>query len=1008
MKKRFIETVKLPIQLINEKSGVEKKGGGRPPFWEMVFWWTRKPLIGARSVIAASLLPEDANKHEFVSQTRLNQKTPHRHLPLIFENKKFLRYFKGKKMLDPFAGFGSIPLEGLRLGLAVTASELLPTAYIFLKAVLEYPLKYGNKLVEDVKKWGEWISEGLKEDEEIKKLYDEAVAVYIGTWEVKCPHCRKWTPLIGNWWLARVKDSKGKYKRLAYMDYKKSGDGVEIKVVDVNKEVAKNVKVGLGDAIADAEVDTSKGKIIVNSTTYKVPSSNLNSRREQAICLNCGSIIRFVDADGNHYTDKKDVAKDVRNELEWYVRWALKRYHEGDESYARQRLLVRIKIENGDLVFEPCDERDNEKLMKAKEKINELERKGDVDIPYESTQPYTFGSVGGGALSYINWGYTYWRRFFNPRQLLTLRKLVKLIREAGKNVEMKKKKEGWSEEKARKYAEGITTYLSVALCKYSDYSSLVSRLHPTNPRGVDIASSLSDRGISMKWNICENNPICENDYISGIFTNSGSLRKILNGLLKAASYLHQGSLQPKLTSERSDSKIKIFIDDATTLSKINDKFDIIVTDPPYADDVPYTELSDFYYVWLKRALSDVEGGKLVPRFHADAFFKKIGDKYVEIKTQWQEFAKREVSTNAGRFMREKKSKKKAEEHFQNLLTQSFIAMREHLRENGLLVTYYAHTSPEAWANLLEAGWKGAKATITNAFPLATESTQRVTARGKLALDTSVVVVWRIGKQERERNIVDLREEIIEAAKNRTKGLIKQSYIGRDVLVGAMAAALNIVTRYRGLYDARGDLDVSRLLTEYVYPFTAIGIAESLREIAKVGEIKSPEALFYLLVKALFGSREKFISKKMDRSDINLLKISTRVDTNKLINDNIIKEVKEGYKLQEPATEETSALERFLKEERRINLAKPRIRNSLDILHLMEYYTLLFPTSKLKKRWEGLCKDYSLESEEAFTLSEILMRILPHIDPEGSLADKFVGKLEGKTKTVQQTFFRKEV
>ena len=57
-------------------------------------------------------------------------------------------------MLDPFAGFGCIPFEALRLGLEVTAGELLPTAYIFLKAILEYPAEFGDILVEDIKRWG--------------------------------------------------------------------------------------------------------------------------------------------------------------------------------------------------------------------------------------------------------------------------------------------------------------------------------------------------------------------------------------------------------------------------------------------------------------------------------------------------------------------------------------------------------------------------------------------------------------------------------------------------------------------------------------------------------------------------------------------------------------------------------------------------------------------------------------------------------------------------------------
>jgi len=58
-----------------------------------------------------------------------------------------------------------------------------------------------------------------------------------------------------------------------------------------------------------------------------------------------------------------------------------------------------------------------------------------------------------------------------------------------------------------------------------------------------------------------------------------------------------------------------------SLSRLgNEKFDLIVTDPPYRDDVAYAELSDLYYVWLKRALSGSSGTSLVPRFHADVFF----------------------------------------------------------------------------------------------------------------------------------------------------------------------------------------------------------------------------------------------------------------------------------------------------------------------------------------------------------------------------------------------------
>jgi len=61
------------------------------------------------------------------------------------------------------------------------------------------------------------------------------------------------------------------------------------------------------------------------------------------------------------------------------------------------------------------------------------------------------------------WGFDKWYKLFNPRQLLTLVKLVKLIREAGKQIEQEKIREGLSKEKAFKYAEAITTYLAIAL-----------------------------------------------------------------------------------------------------------------------------------------------------------------------------------------------------------------------------------------------------------------------------------------------------------------------------------------------------------------------------------------------------------------------------------------------------------------------------------------------------------------------------------------------------------------
>jgi len=250
--KRFIESANFPADKVNEASAKEKGGGGRPEFWEMVFWWTRKPLASARAFVAGALLPENTDVNEFVYRLRLPNSSfngiTNRQNPLI--SPSWQQIFKNAKVLDPFAGFGSIPLEAIRLGVGeVVASDLLPTAHVFLKAVLEYPkwvIDKGikDKMIDELQRWGNSIIMQLKNDPDIKDLYDVDTAVYIGTWEVKCPHCGKWTPLVGNWWLGRVSKGeseeeeeeeetgggKREYSRLAWMEPVRSSDKVGIRI----------------------------------------------------------------------------------------------------------------------------------------------------------------------------------------------------------------------------------------------------------------------------------------------------------------------------------------------------------------------------------------------------------------------------------------------------------------------------------------------------------------------------------------------------------------------------------------------------------------------------------------------------------------------------------------------------------------------------------------------------------------------------------------------------------
>ncbi|RLG63062.1 DUF1156 domain-containing protein [archaeon] len=786
---------------------------------------------------------------------------------------------------------------------------------------------------------------------------------------------------MGNWWLARADIKKnGKrvgWKRLAFMRPKIIGDKLEVEIVDLN-EIFKKKRFTIN------EVEVDREKIVAFRQPYHVPKPNVNARNEQATCLHCNNTIRYIDpTTGKHYAETKKLPKSLKEKLVWYVRYALGKYNEGDSSLAKPKLLVKVKVVNKKLLFEPCTEDDQTKLELAKQEIERLLKIKDPDISLEPIPMYETRRITPIL------GARRWYQFFNPRQLLTLVKLIKLIRKASKGIEEEKLKEGWSKEEAFRYAEVVTTYLAIALCKHIDYNFLCNLWDCNIPK---ISHGLTMRGIAMMWNWVDVNPLAD-------FT--GTWIRTLNQCISGLSYLVSvvsGSSSSTLFSDdrrSSEQKASVLLDDATILAKLNPKesFDLIITDPPYYDDVPYVELSDFYYVWLKRALSDVESGHLVPRFLPEAFFKKVGNRWVEVRTQWEEYAKREVGLNPPR-LGPNATMENGLRHFQNLLNLSFVVMSSKLRDDGLLVTYYAHTDPNAWKALLKAGWEAANLRITNAFPIATESAQRVTARGKLALDTSIIAVWRKGV-EGLISVDELYSLMVEEASARGAELFSRGLIGRDLVIGTLAATLAVATRYKEVRDV-GRVDVDTLVNKYVYPATMKGI---IRAVAKVGrvseEVKSSPAILYVLVKVIMRGAKK---KNLTSNDAIMLSIGTGADLNEMVNRFRVFTKGGGEEsrdvaltLLEPQSLDKAKLEEFLAR-RWLNTIEPRLRCSVDALHVLEYYALTLPLEEFRKRLEDLRAKYPSYVEEALAMARIFARVLPEKDVEKTLCSRVVERL----------------
>lgn len=229
----------MPVKLLNQQVYYEHGGN---PFKGLHRWYSRKPLSFSRASVLASLLPADITLEEFEYLLGLHPekeggaikrkeavklyKTP----PSDLIVEKFHDYCEkvwGKRkpvVLDAFAGGGSIPFEAARYGLNVLASDLNPVAVVTMKAAMEYPLKFGPDLQQDIDKWVEWV--GAEAEKRLSQFFPssnssltedsqaelEKVQNYLWAHTVVCPYCESVVTLSPNWWLYKRPEKQNLHK----------------------------------------------------------------------------------------------------------------------------------------------------------------------------------------------------------------------------------------------------------------------------------------------------------------------------------------------------------------------------------------------------------------------------------------------------------------------------------------------------------------------------------------------------------------------------------------------------------------------------------------------------------------------------------------------------------------------------------------------------------------------------------------------------------------------------
>ena len=740
-RKRLIE-VAFPLEEVSEHSRREKNVR-HGHISTLHIWWARRPLAACRAFIYASLVndPEtEAEREELLKEVadlaswdavrkpdmvvRPKPKgsglTGHELLRRARE--RILRDNDGKppKLLDPFAGGGAIPLEALRLGCEVEASDLNPVAVLILKGTVEYPQKYGRPLAEqrekrpddcagvngqvpqyirdldksggrlpglgggavdayernplatDVRYWGNWMLE--KAREELDQFYppdpDGSVPVaYLWSRTVPCPNCGAEMPLIRQYWLARKDKKKVALKPM---------------VDHANKRVDFEVVEGEGVTGDPAEATTSGGDTACLVCRQTVKSAYVREQGRRGLTGHTMTSVVLARPTGTGKTYRKTIEAD-----------------HASSSAAEKQLQIHSGVTIGGLPL----------------------------VPDEPIDPKTLG------LRVDEHGLDHWYKLFTPRQLLTLGTLTRLVRRSHEEM----RAIGISES----YAIAATTYVSFVLDKVLNRCTTSSSWDVGYEK---VVSALSLQALPIKWDYAESVPIVD---------GSGGIPGSIDDIVSVIEQLSSSSGHPA-TATQGDARLRSVSCDA------------VVTDPPYYDAVDYAGLSDFFYVWLKRAVGDL---------HASYFGLPVTPK-------------REQA-----IMPSESGDSVARAHYVDAMTSSFEQMSEPKSRAQLVAVAFAHTASDAWATLLE-GLLAASLIPDASWPIDTETQSGIKTVGQARLKTSVWMACRPREVDAGPAFLDdIRTELRREVEGKLLDFWRRGIRGADFFISAIGPALAVFGRH---------------------------------------------------------------------------------------------------------------------------------------------------------------------------------------------------------------------
>ncbi len=786
--KKLIE-VALPLEAINKASAREKSiRHGHPSTLHL--WWARRPLAAARAVIFTQMVDDPSARPDLFPTEKAQEKERQRLFKIIEDlvlwenttNEKVLQLARDEiweswhracadnadhpradelfdrhklpAFHDPFAGGGALPLEAQRLGLEAYASDLNPVAVLICKAMIEIPPRISGQppvnpewqakgvtekalntwtgaqgLADDVLYYGRWMrNEAAKR---IGNLYPKI--------EITAEMARErpdLTPFVGQeltvvaWLWARTVRSPN--PAFAQVDVPLVSSfvlspmaGKEAYVEPLIEDGDYRFTVRLGTAM---EVEAAK-----NGTKV--------SRGANFRCLVSGTLIPgdYIKAEGK-----------------------------AGRMGARLMAIVAEGV-RGRVYLSPSKE------MEAVAREAEPKWHPEGDVPPRLT--------GGTCVPY---GLTTWDALFTPRQLVALTTLSDLVLETHERVQRDALAAGLSDDDghldlggvgALAYAEAVAVYLGFLVSKLADKGSTLCTwdVGPTSnrtasgrsARAATVRVTFGRQALPMTWDFAEVN----------FFSDSvGGVETVLKTLTAPLALLP--SRQSGGHARQTDARLQDW-----------SRGRVVSTDPPYYDNIGYADLSDFFYVWLRRSLRAI---------YPDLFATLAVPKAEELVAAPYRHG----------------SKEKADVYFLEGMTRAMRHLADQAHPTFPVTIYYAFKQSEGDTSegIASTGWDTflgaviqAGFQVTGTWPVRTELANKVSGVGRNMLASSIVLVCRLRPSDaptatRREFLAALKAELPLALAHLQRGNIAPV----DLAQAAIGPGMSIYTRFARVMDAEGE------------------------------------------------------------------------------------------------------------------------------------------------------------------------------------------------------------